>query len=96
MGGGSLREAPPSLRGARWGAGGETKGSGQGGARALISPQTPPLSPFGASEGMEPSARLAGLLEGQELGSTPLFCMGPRGRHLSELNPTGCGEGQGS
>lgn len=71
MGGGSLQEAPPSLPGRTRGAGGETKGSGQGGPRALVSRADPAIVSLGASEGMEANTRLAGLLEGQGWGPSP-------------------------
>ena len=78
------------------GAGGETKGSGQGGARALVSPADPAFvshRSFGRDAAQCPAGWPAG---GTGVGSTPLFCLGPRGRHLGELSPTGRGEGQGS
>ena len=78
------------------GAGGETKGSGPGGARALVSPADPAfvsLRSFGRDAAQCPAGWPAG---GTGVGSTPLFCLGPRGRHLGELSPTGRGEGQGS
>lgn len=70
MGGGSLREAPPSLPSRPRGAGGKTKGSGQGGTRALASPADPAIVSLAASEGMEADAR-AGRLAGEDWGWGP-------------------------
>lgn len=94
MGGGSLREAPPSLPGRTRGTGGKTKGSGQGGTRALASPANPAIVSLGASERMEADAWAAQPAGEDGVGPKPLFCMDPQGRCSGEPCPVGGSQGQ--
>lgn len=74
MGGGSLREAPPSLPGRARGAGGKTKDSRQGGTRALASPTYPAIVSLRASERKEAYARAGRPAGGnREWGPSPCF-----------------------
>lgn len=82
MGGGSLRKAPPSLPGRKGGAGGKTKGSGQGGIRALASLSDPAIVSAAASERMEASAWAGRPAGGIGAGAQVPLLRGSQGKAL--------------